>query len=149
MQILVDTNVLLRLVDQTGELYQPVRGSLRSLRQEGRYLCIFSQNCVEFWNVATRPADKNGFGLTLVEADRLLRLIERLFGLLPDQPEIYQRWRQLVVQFKVMGVQVHDARLVAAMQVNQMTHLLTLNPRDFARYASEGIVAMSPEEWRK
>ncbi len=70
MQILVDTNVLLRLVDQTGELYQPVRGSLRSLRQEGHYLCIFSQNCVEFWNVATRPADKNGFGLTLVEADR-------------------------------------------------------------------------------
>ncbi len=47
-----------------------------------------------------------------------------------------------MVQFKVMGVQVHDARLVAAMQVNQMTHLLTLNPRDSARYASEGIVAI-------
>jgi hypothetical protein len=32
------------------------------------------------------------------------------------------------------GVQVHDARLVAAMLVHEVTYLLTLNKRDFMRY---------------
>ncbi len=36
---------------------------------------VTTQNCIEFWNVSTRPANKNGFGLTAIEADRLLTLI--------------------------------------------------------------------------
>jgi hypothetical protein len=59
-------------------------------------------------------------------------------------PEIYAEWRRLVVTFGVSGVQVHDARLVAAMNVNRITHILTLNTADFIRYASEGIVAVNP-----
>ncbi|MDL2321414.1 hypothetical protein LJC47_03615 [Desulfosarcina sp. OttesenSCG-928-B08] len=32
------------------------------------------QNFVEFWNVATRPIEKNGFGLMPANTDRLLGL---------------------------------------------------------------------------
>jgi predicted nucleic acid-binding protein len=32
-----------------------------------------------------------------------------------------------------MGVQVHDARIVAVMNVHGVTHLLTLNGGDFSR----------------
>jgi hypothetical protein len=39
-------------------------------------------------------------------------------------------------------VQVHDARLVALMQVHGITHILTLNGADFARYP--GIVPIDP-----
>jgi len=49
-----------------------------------------------------------------------------------------------VVSFGVSGVQVHDARLVAAMTVHGVTHILTLNPTDFARYTTVGIVAVDP-----
>jgi predicted nucleic acid-binding protein len=35
----------------------------------------------------------------------------------------------------VSGVQVHDARLVAAMRVHGVKRILTFNERDFARYA--------------
>ena len=80
--------------------------------------------------MATRPADKNGFGLGPAAADRLLRLVERLFPMLPDVPTVYPQWRQLVVAFGVSGVQVHDARLVAAMTVHGVTHILTLNVTD-------------------
>jgi hypothetical protein len=38
---------------------------------------------------------------------------------------------------------VHDARLVAAMHVHGVTHLLTLNVRDFARYP--GITVVHPQ----
>jgi len=44
----------------------------------------------------------------------------------------------------VSGVQVHDARLVASMKVNAISHILTLNVEDFKRYGSEGIVPVAP-----
>ncbi|ETW99939.1 MAG: hypothetical protein ETSY2_40000 [Candidatus Entotheonella gemina] len=48
------------------------------------------------------------------------------------------------MDYSVSGVQVHDARLVAAMIMHHVTHILTLNISDFERYASEGIVAVDP-----
>jgi predicted nucleic acid-binding protein len=48
------------------------------------------------------------------------------------------------VDYGVSGVQVYDARLAAAMIVHNVTHILTFNTSDFARYAPEGIVAVDP-----
>ncbi|HAZ44858.1 MAG TPA: PIN domain nuclease [Cyanobacteria bacterium UBA11369] len=144
MIYLVDTNVLLRFVDRSHPLHSPIRVAIRKLRRDGHQLQVTSQNCVEFWNVFTRPIERNGFGLTPANADRLLRLIERLFPVLPDSPAVYQEWRRLVVTFNVSGVKVHDARLVAVMKVNNISRILTLNAADFMRYVSEGIVAIEP-----
>lgn len=142
---MVDTNVLLRFADSSHPLYSLIRNAIRKLRHEGHTLKITSQNCVEFWNVATRPTNKNGFGLTPANAEKLLQYIEQLFPVLPDNSDVYQEWRRLVVKFNVSGVQVHDARLVASMKVNKIFHILTLNVKDFVRYSSEKIVAVSPE----
>lgn len=144
MRYVVDTNTLLRVVDRRQPLSLVLRSGLRRLRRSGDQLYVTPQNCVEFWNVATRPTTRNGFGFAPTDADRLLRLVERLFPLLPDGPAGYPQWRQLVVRFGVSGVQVHDARLVAAMLVHNITHILTLNTTDFMRYASAGIVAVDP-----
>jgi predicted nucleic acid-binding protein len=59
-------------------------------------------------------------------------------------PAFYPEWRRLVAVFDVAGVQVHDARLVAAMHVYAITHILTFNAADFTRYATAGIVAVDP-----
>jgi predicted nucleic acid-binding protein len=141
---LVDTNVLLRFADRTHPLHPTTRHAVRTLRAGREALRAAPQNFVEFWNVATRPVTGNGFGLTPADADRLLRLVERLFPLLPDSPAVYPEWRRLVVAFGVSGVQVHDARLVAAIKVGSATHILSFNTTDFARYAPEGIVAVDP-----
>lgn len=141
---LVDTNILLRFADRTHPLHPRVRAAVRTLRAEGHRLRATPQNCIEFWNVATRPADRNGLGLEPADADQLLRLVERLFPVLPDVPAVYPQWRQLVVAFDVSGVQVHDARLVAAMRIHSVTHILTFNVIDFVRYAALGIVAVDP-----
>jgi predicted nucleic acid-binding protein len=74
----------------------------------------------------------------------MLRLVERLFPLLRDSGTQYREWRRLVVQYGVSGVQVHDARLVAVMLTQGITHILTFNDTDFARYAPEGISAVDP-----
>jgi predicted nucleic acid-binding protein len=62
--------------------------------------------------------------------------------LLPDDARVYATWRDLVVTHDVRGVQVHDAKLAAAMIVHQIPHILTLNAADFSRYP--GIEAVHP-----
>ena len=144
MEYLVDTNILLRLVQRNDPLNSVIRNAARKLKNDGNIMLITPQNCAEFWNVATRPATKNGFGLTPKDADRQLRLIERIFPLLSDVPTVYPEWRKLVVKFGVSGVQVHDARLAATMKANNTTYILTFNTVDFIRYTSEGIIAVNP-----
>jgi predicted nucleic acid-binding protein len=144
MLCLVDTNILLRFADRSHPLYPVIRNAVKKLRQDGYKLQVASQNCVEFWNVVTRPIEKNGFGLIPADADRLLRRIERIFPLFPDTHLTYSEWRRLVVTYRVSGVQVHDARLVAIMKANGAAHILTLNVKDFTRYANEGIVPIDP-----
>jgi predicted nucleic acid-binding protein len=92
----------------------------------------------------TRPATKNGFGLTVSEADREVRVIEAGMRLLPDNEAVYREWRRMIAEHAVVGVQVHDARLAAAMKVHGPAHILTLNVVDFSRYA--GIRAIHPNE---
>ena len=49
---------------------------------------------------------------------------------------------KIVVQYGVSGVQVHDARLAAAMYAHGIREILTLNGSDFTRFA--GITAIDP-----
>ena len=144
MIYLTDTNVLLGLSHRTDSRYPIARDVVRKLRADGHQLQTTSQNFTEFWNVSTRPPRQNGFGLTPPETDELLHRAERLFPLLPDLPTVYSEWRSLVVRYGVSGVQVHDARLVAAMIVHDVTHILTFNIRDFHRYDDIGIVTVDP-----
>jgi hypothetical protein len=69
------------------------------------------QNMAEFWNASTRSMDRNSFGLTVPEAERNARAIERSITLLADTEAVYRQWRRIIVQYGVSGVQVHDARL--------------------------------------
>lgn len=118
--------------------------ALKTLAGQGVRLCYTSQTLAEFWNVSTRPVDRNGFGLSVDETDQLARVIERDFEFLPDSRETHERWRVLLVANKVQGVQVHDARLAASMYVHGVGHLLTINIRDFRRF--DGLRVSHPSE---
>ena len=137
---LIDTNILLRLARRDQPEHGIVRQAMTALA--GTDLYYTHQNIAEFWNVATRPVHLNGFGLPLADVDREVTIIERLLILLPEDARVYHEWRRLVVAHSVSGAKVHDARLVAAMRVHGITHLLTLNTVDFKRY--DGIIAVHP-----
>lgn len=117
--------------------------AIQRISRSGAALYYASQNIVELWNVLTRPRQNNGYGLSTAETDREILLLENQFTVLPDNEQIYREWRKLVVAHSVSGRQVHDARLVATMIVHRVTHLLTLNVGDFARYPE--ITALPPE----
>jgi predicted nucleic acid-binding protein len=103
---------------------------------------ITHQNIAELWNAMTRPLARNGLGLTVSEAEREVRAIETGMRFLPDSEAVYREWRRIVAQYGVLGVQVHDARLAAAMYVHRVDHILTLNASDFTRFS--GLTAVHP-----
>lgn len=107
-------------------------------------LCFSLQNIAEFWNVCTRPPERNGYGLTVAETNRRVNSIERAITFMPDNEEVNLIWRRLVVDHQVSGVQVHDARLVAIIQAYGLTRILTLNQSDFLRYVN--IQAVHPSQ---
>lgn len=144
MAYLPDTSITLRLVNTKDPLHQTVSQSVKRLEQNGEELVMIPQILVEFWTVATRPHDVNGFRMTTDEAEKELGNLQKLFPLLPENEQIFDQWKTLVVQHKVSGKTTHDARIVAAMQVHGISHLLTLNPNDFKRYTN--ITAVTPQE---
>jgi predicted nucleic acid-binding protein len=140
---LVDTNVLLRFVKPDDGDYLLVRSVVHQLWITGEDLCYTSQNLAEFWCTCTRPGERNGYGLSIPEADFRANLLEDLFTYLEDSKAVHLEWRRLVVAHSVSGAQVYDSRLVAAMHIHKVTNLLTFNTRDFVRYA--GISPVHPQ----
>jgi predicted nucleic acid-binding protein len=140
----VDTNVLLRTTD-IGDAAQPVaEAAMLALRRGGESLSIFPQNLIEFWAVATRPTINNGLGLSISQAELQVNNLKAMFLLWDDTPEIFSVWERIVTRYQVIGKQAHDARLVAAMEVHNVTHLLTFNDRDFKRFSE--ITVVNPQD---
>ena len=144
MAHLADSNILLRIEEPEHEMHKATVDTLKRLRENGEHLYILRQNLYEFWNVSTRPKDKNGLGKTVEEADYSIEKLLSLFTLLPEKELIFWEWKRLCVFYSVKGVQVHDARIASAMLVHGITHILTFNADDFKRF--EGITAVRPSE---
>jgi predicted nucleic acid-binding protein len=142
MQVLLDSNILIRWLEPDNPDQIVVKAALDRLMLSNADLCYTSQNLGEFWNAMTRPANRNGYGLSPEEADIRARDVEAWFDLLPDSLAVHQEWRRLLVDYRVSGVQVHDARLVAAMHVHGVKRILTFNTKDFTRF--DGIDAVHP-----
>jgi len=137
VSVLVDTNVLLRRTQRLHETHAVAIRSIARLLAQGEPVYFSLQNIAEFWNVATRQVAHNGLGLTAAEVRAEVEKIEESLIFLPDVPALYEEWKRLVIQHGVMGAKVHDARLVAAMNVHGIRRLLTFDAGDFARYGVE------------
>jgi predicted nucleic acid-binding protein len=137
MSVLVDTNVLLRRTQPDHAQYNVAVESVGRCLAGGEPVYYTLQNIAEFWNVLTRPVARNGLAVSVAVALSEVEKIEQAIQLLPDTAAIYGEWKRLVLQHGVTGVKVHDARLVAAMNVHGVRRLLTFNAADFARFGIE------------
>ena len=145
MATFIDTGVLLRFMHAADPLHAIVVAAVRKLRDGSPTFVCGIQNIAEFWNVTTRPAtSRGGFGQSLAVAQQRVVALEQWVTILPETAASYAEWRRLIVQHKVAGVQVHDARLVAVMRAEGIRTLLTLNAKDFARYA--GLTVLTPAQ---
>jgi predicted nucleic acid-binding protein len=140
--VVCDTNILLRSVQPDHPHSLEANHAIEKLLSQGHEVVILFQNIAEFWNVATRPAAKNGLGYSISETNGILDRLLDSFTILAERLEVVERWRQLVVTHAVKGVQVHDARIAAVMMVHGIGNLLTYNGADFKRFTE--ITVLTP-----
>ena len=84
MDYLADTNIILRLAEPAHPMHRAALNAVKKLFADGHNLCLIPQNLIEFWNVATRPANKNGLGWTTAQTDAEVGGLEAVFTILPD-----------------------------------------------------------------
>lgn len=74
---LADTNLLLRLADPASPQHTVATQALAQLLRKGDEVYLTPQNFIEFWAVATRPLDVNGFGWSRERTTKEGRLLDR------------------------------------------------------------------------
>ncbi len=142
MNVLFDTNILLRMAQAGHSHHQISIDASAIIYRRGDTPCLVPQVLYEFWVVVTRPLAQNGLGWSALEAASELARLRSLFTLLPDSPSIFGEWERLVTSYQVIGKNAHDTRLVAAMLIHGISHLLTFNLSDFTRFS--GITLLDP-----
>jgi predicted nucleic acid-binding protein len=139
----VDTNVLLRSAEPHSAQHSLAVAAVAKLNSQDHEIYLAPQVISEFWVVATRPANVNGLGWGIETAEAAINKLLKEFPVLPETPQLFSEWHRLVVQYRVVGKQAHDARLVAIMNTNGLTHVLTFNVNNFRAY---DITVVSPDD---
>ena len=132
--VFVDTNVLVYSSLQLSPLHAVAIQSLDSLRQAGIELWISRQILREYMATLTRPqATTLPSPAAAVVAD--VTAFQSLFHVAEDGPIVTSYLLNLLTTVPVAGKQIHDANIVATMQVYGVRRLLTHNVGDFQRFA--------------
>lgn len=99
-----------------------------------------SQVLYELYVVATKPADKNGLGLSSAAVLKKLKEITDTYTFLNDPDNLFFEWHSMMSEFAITGKSAHDARLVAFMRIHNIEHIYSINAKHFMRYS--GIITI-------
>ena len=128
----IDTNVLVYANVMESPLHQLAIKTIQSYYDIGTELWISRQVLREYIAVLTRPqifAKPVSVSVSVV-ADRI-RFFQSHFQVAEENPQITEVLLTLIERFNVGGNQVHDANIIATMQVYGIRNLITHNVRDF------------------
>lgn len=137
---LLDTNVVMRFCNPSDVQHELATDAISRLLMQSDECLLVTQVIIEFWVVATRPTQVNGLGWTVEQTRSTIDHLLDRFPFLEESPQIFPNWLNLVTTNRVMGKRTHDARIIATMLANGITHLLTFNPSDFAGISSITII---------
>ena len=131
--IFVDTNVLIYATEATSPFHEAATQKLFALWKAGDELWSSRQVLREFLVVRSRGQD---FARPVPMPDLLTKLqeIENNFLVADDTAAVTAALRRLLATVEASGKQIHDANIVATMQVHRITQLLTHNVEDFMRF---------------
>lgn len=132
-KVILDTNIILRLIDRTAPEHESSYSLVKRLISENCEICLIPQVLIEFWVVATRPPESNGFGWDTSFTMQEIEKLQNIFVLLPDNELIFNYWQKIVSK-GVRGKRAHDARIAAAALTHEVYAIATLNTQDFADF---------------
>lgn len=133
--VFIDTNVLVYANIQEAPLYSQAQAALEQLWNAGTELWVSRQVLREYIAVCTRPQTFSyPIPMTVVEAQ--IRLILEQYQVADEDMRITEKLLALLTEVPCGGRQVHDANIVATMQVYGIRHVLTHNVGDYARFTA-------------
>jgi predicted nucleic acid-binding protein len=133
--ILIDTNIILRSKQKGSPHFYEVTEKLVNLIESGEDLVICPQVIYEFYVVATRPIEHNGFGLPLKIAIHEIENLLETYSMPAENDQVFYNWQELIAEYNVIGKNAHDTRIVAFMVSNDINKFYTLNKKDFERFS--------------
>jgi predicted nucleic acid-binding protein len=133
-RVFVDTNVLVFANVAESPLHKVALSKLRELRDTGSALWISNQVLREFLAVRSRKDLFKEVCSASTLAERV-RYFQTHFRVGADSAMAMDALLAIMERVPVAGKQVHDANIVATMQVHGVRHLLTDNVGDFKRFA--------------
>lgn len=131
---MLDTNVLLTATDEGRAEHRQAMRIFNDWAGRSTTLYASGQIMREYLAVATRPADKNGLGLTQAAAVANVRVLRARTSLLAEDSRVADRLLELMDEIPCGGKQVHDANVVATMLVHGIDPLITINLADFSMF---------------
>ncbi|MFN0138168.1 MAG: type II toxin-antitoxin system VapC family toxin [Phycisphaerae bacterium] len=137
---MIDTIVLARLIEGNPDASRAAERTLKASLRGPQFGLVCAQVIQEFWVVATRPVTANGLGLEPVAANECVSEFLRTFLFLPHPPELFSKWRELVMRTETRGKTAHDTKLVALMELVGVERVMTFNSRDFRRFPNVEVV---------
>jgi hypothetical protein len=91
MNVLLDTNILLRSVEPKHPMHAGAEAAVIALLGVKDTPCLVAQNLYEFWVVSTRPIEQNGLGLPASKAEAALTYFKSQFPLTMTRPQFGRR----------------------------------------------------------
>jgi len=131
---MLDTNVLLAATDKGRAEHSDALVVVNDWAAGNTTLCTSGQILREYLAVATRPVERNGLGLGLLDALGNVRAIRERTSFLAEDSKVADRLLGLLADVECGGKQVHDANVVATMLVHGIGTIVTMNLDDFARF---------------
>jgi predicted nucleic acid-binding protein len=139
--VMIDTNILLRYLIQDFPDYPKIKKLVDDLIHQGYQIWISRQIIREFSTVCTRPQNFMNTMSSLQVTQHIL-IFPQMFKIADEDARVTQALVRLMQTIPLGGKQIHDANIVATMQVYSISNLLTLNIADFARF--QALITLLP-----
>lgn len=142
-RVFLDTNILIYANITGSPFHQIALNAIEARHTAGNELWISRQVLREYLATLSRPqAFANPQPIsTVIER---VRFFQSRFQVAEDDSRVTERLLALMEQFSIGGKQVHDANIVATMQVYGIRQLLTHNTKDFNRFSQ--LITVLPVE---
>lgn len=143
----VDSNVLLRAMFEGMHQHRECMSILERLLEEDTELWLNHQVIREFCVQATHTDTFAREQAPRPHFERVLKTVvsfPQQFEIAVEDAQVRGEFLGIMRDFNVIGKQLHDANIVATMQVNDIDTLVTRNERHFRRFSR--IRLLSPNQ---
>lgn len=143
---LLDTNILIYSRDEASPFLARTVNALQNLVLNKVTLCIHRLILREYVSVATKPAPK-GLGASIERALQDVEEFEAFYFVLPEPVAAWSTWKQLLKDYDITGLRIHDAYIAAIMMTYNIPAILTVNIEDFKSFPA--VKPIEPGLWYK